>query len=95
MVYDTSKITDDITLEKILKKVREKDIYEYYLNRRIEINKPISSPFRKDKNPSWSIFVGKRGDLVYIDFATGETGNVIDFVKKKLLLTYRETLQTI
>lgn len=95
MVYDTRKVTDNITMDKILNLTSEQIIYEYYLGRPIKINKPISSPFRKDKNPSWSIFRGRKGDLINIDFATGETGNVISFVKQLLGLNYGQALNTI
>jgi len=40
------------------------------------------SPFRKDRNPSFAIYVSKHGNLMYKDHGTGDCGNVISFVSK-------------
>ena len=94
MIYNTKKIIDDITFNDIINETSEEAIYQYYLGKQIKINKPISSPFREDKNPSWSLYRGRKY-LRYMDFATGESGNVIDFVKKKEGLGYKKTLELI
>jgi len=50
------------------------------------------SPFRKDSNPSFSIFAeGKR----WKDFGTGESGSVVDFVAKAHGIGTREACQTV
>ena len=94
-MYDTTIVTDDLTLEKILSLVDEYHIFTYYLGKQFKVNKPISSPFREDKNPSWVIFRGKNGDLMYKDFATGDSGDVVDFVRQMFDLKYMQTLQKI
>lgn len=50
------------------------------------------SPFRKDTNPSFSIFAeGKR----WKDFGTGESGSVVDFVAKAQGVSAKEACQTV
>ena len=95
-MYDTTKVTDDLSLQKILSYVDEHQIYNCFLNTTVKLNKPTSSPFREDKNPSWSLFKSNSsGDLMWKDFATGETGNVVQFVMLLYNLTYWKALEKI
>lgn len=71
----------DITLDWILSKVTEYDIYAKYIGE-FKVGMIYNSPFRKDKNPSFGIFYSKRTDqLLFKDHGTGECGNVIKFVQ--------------
>ncbi len=52
--------------------------------------KSCKSPFREDKNPSFSVYDnGKR----YKDFATGEKGDVIDFLARAANLSRKEAFK--
>ena len=53
------QIANPITLEYILSKVTEYDIYAHYLGQ-FKVGMIYQSPFRKDKNPSFGIFYSKR-----------------------------------
>lgn len=71
-----------ITQELIFKNINSYDIFKYYIPD-IEINATISSPFRKDDTPSFSIYMSdKYNTLLYKDFATGEVGNAVRFVQR-------------
>lgn len=71
----------DITLDWILSKVTEYDIYAKYIGE-FKVGMAYNSPFRKDKNPSFGIFYSKRtNQLLFKDHGTGECGNVIKFVQ--------------
>jgi 5S rRNA maturation endonuclease (ribonuclease M5) len=94
-MYNTLTVTDNVTLDKILQLVDEYHIYSHYLGQTVTINKPISSPFRKDQNPSWSLFRSKQNQIMYKDFATGETGNVVKFVQILFDIKYHESLNKI
>ena len=94
-MYNTLTVTDDITLDKILKLVDEYHIYSHYLGYSVKINRPMTSPFRKDNNPSWSLFRSKRNEIMFKDFATGETGNVVKFVQVLFDIKYHEALNKI
>ena len=94
-MYNTREVEDNITIDKILSLVNDYYIYCYYLGKEIKINKPINSPLRKDKHPSWSLYRNKKGLLIYKDFATGESGNVINLVQLLFELKYHEALKKV
>lgn len=75
-----AKFPDNITLDWILSKVTEYDIYAKYIGQ-FKVGMIYNSPFRKDKNPSFGIYYSKRTkQLLFKDHGTGECGNVIKFV---------------
>lgn len=75
-----AKLPNNITLNWILSKVTEYDIYAKYIGQ-FKVGMIYNSPFRKDKNPSFGIYYSKRTkQLLFKDHGTGECGNVIKFV---------------
>lgn len=71
----------EITLDWILSKVTEYEIYAKYIGE-FKVGMIYNSPFRKDKNPSFGIFYSKRThQLLFKDHGTGECGNIIKFVQ--------------
>lgn len=75
-----AKLPDNITLDWILSKVTEYNIYAKYIGQ-FKVGMIYNSPFRKDKNPSFGIYYSKRTkQLLFKDHGTGECGNVIKFV---------------
>lgn len=80
-MYSKKKASQpNITLEWILSKVTEYDIYAAYIGQ-FKVGMIYNSPLRKDKNPSFGIFYSKKANkLLFKDHGTGETGNVIKFV---------------
>lgn len=75
-----AKLPDNITLDWILSKVTEYDIYAKYIGQ-FKVGMIYNSPFRKDKNPSFGIYYSKRTkQLLFKDHGTDECGNVIKFV---------------
>lgn len=85
-----------VTLDNILKKVSEYDIYARYIGK-FKVGNIYNSPFRKDKNPSFGVFFSKRNNkLMFKDHGTGESGDVIKFVSLYTGLTnYNDILQRI
>lgn len=96
-MYDTTKVVEELTLERILRVVDELTIYNHYSGKKLNLNKPISSPLRKDNNPSFGLFTARNDSLMYKDFANGDSGNVVKFVQSvnPSGLTYRQTLEII
>lgn len=90
------ELANPITLEWILSKVTEYDIYAKYIGQ-FKVGMIYNSPFRKDKNPSFGIFYSKRTkQLLFKDHGTGECGNVIKFVQLYTGKTnYNDILQDI
>ena len=97
-MYDSNKLKEDIpiTLDYILSRVSEYDIYARYLGQ-FKVGFIYNSPFRKDKNPSFGIFLSKRsGKLLFKDHGSGICGDVIKFVSElKGLTNYNDILTTI
>lgn len=99
MVYDTSKVKDTfstITLDWILSRVTEYDIYAAYIGN-FKVGMIYNSPLRKDKTPSFGCFYSKKTrHLLFKDHGTGECGNVIKFVELYTGITnYSDILQDI
>ena len=90
------KIPTDITLDYILSKVSEYDIYAHYLGQ-FKVGAIYNSPFRKDKNPSFGIYYSKRTkQLLFKDHGPGECGNIVKFVSLYTGLTnYNDILKDI
>ena len=90
------ELANPITLDYILSKVTEYDIYAHYLGQ-FKVGMIYNSPFRKDKNPSFGLFYSKRTkQLLFKDHGTGECGNVIKFVQLYTGKTnYNDILQDI
>jgi len=76
----STKTAVRLSVQDILSKVNEYDIYSYYMGN-FKIGRLYNSPFRKDKNPSFAVYKGQRGNLMFKDHGTGDCGNVIQFIK--------------
>lgn len=62
-----------------MKFARQADLYNYLKTKHIEYFKIVGNSIHPKNNNSLSI---KRGYSGYMDFATGETGNAVDFLVK-------------
>lgn len=83
MIYDTTKVkeTCNITLDWILSRVTEYDIYQAYIGN-FKVGMIYNSPLRKDKTPSFGCFYSKKTkQLLFKDHGTGQCGNVVKFVE--------------
>jgi hypothetical protein len=80
-MIDLTKVQETkFTYENIIKHVTEYDIYAYYLGN-FEIGKVYNSPFRKDNKPSFGVYLGNNGVLMYNDYLLG-SGNCISFTQR-------------
>jgi hypothetical protein len=69
-----------INTDIILSKVSELDIYKRYIGD-INVKEMIHSPLRGDDNtPSFRLQYSNNGRLTFIDFGTGQKGDVFTFV---------------
>lgn len=93
-MYDTRLTDTSLSLDSILERTTEYDIYSHYISdNQFSIGKIISSPFREDKNPSFGVFKSsKTSSLLYKDLSTGSTGNCVHFIQQLFNLTYRQAL---
>lgn len=73
----------------------EEDIFCLLLGSNLEIEKPISSPFRKDRHPSFVLKYSVQGNLYFVDHGTGDWGNWFDLYKILYGGTYKEAVSYI
>ena len=76
----STKTAIQLSIQDILNKINEYDVYAYYMGN-FKIGHLYNSPFRKDNNPSFAVYKGRRGNLMFKDHGTGDCGNVLQFVK--------------
>jgi hypothetical protein len=80
-----------VPYSSILNIVNEDTILSTYLGK-ITYNNAINSPLRKDDKPSFSFYYYK-GYLRFKDFGTGQTGNLIEFLKLYFNLSYSQVIE--
>ncbi|MGM9532357.1 toprim domain-containing protein, partial [Intestinibacter sp.] len=87
---------EPITLEYILSRVSEYDIYRAYIGN-FKVGMIYNSPFRKDKNPSFGCYYSRTTkQLMFKDHGTGDCGNIVKFVSLYTGLTnYSDILNNI
>lgn len=72
-------LTPLLTKEAILSRVSPLDIFEAFSEQKITLERPISSPLRRDNDPSFVVFKNK-GYYSFYDFGTSQRGDVFEFV---------------
>ena len=91
-MYST-KTAITMSLRDLLDKLDDYEIYAYYLGK-FKPGKLMNSPLRPDDNiPSFAIFPGKTGGLLFKDHGTGESGNAFKFMKLYRQLNTREEIE--
>lgn len=91
------EILPDLTIQNILSRVSEMDIFRYYCNNLKKPGENFHSPFRKDKEPSARID-NYKGKLIFKDFGEGSKTAVdcFGFVQRKHCnCTFQEALNII
>lgn len=85
----------NLTVENILKRITEYDIFRHYMKNKFELNRATYSPFRYEENPSFLIG-NKYGTLYFIDFAdTSKRGDCFEFVTHLYGIPMLEALKLI
>jgi len=91
-MYST-KTAITMSLKDLLDKVDDYTIFSYYLGQ-FKVNKLMNSPLRTDdRMPSFAIFKGSNGALLFKDHGTGEAGNALKFIKLYKHIETREELE--
>ena len=91
-MYST-KTAITMSLKDLLEKVDDYTIFSYYLGP-FKIGQLMNSPLRNnDKVPSFAVFRGRNGDLLFKDHGIGEAGNALKFIKIIKGIQTREELE--
>ena len=70
-------------------------VYNRYLKNE-EIGKSMKSPFREDRNPSFALFLSRKsGNLMFKDFSTGLSGDIVKFIMNMEKCNYKEAIDYI
>src|SRR6188768_1697480 len=86
---------DNITMNSILEKVSEYDIYKHYVGD-FDLGKNFKSPFRNDSSPSFCIDAFHNGRLRHKDFGDESyTGTCVNLVMQLFNLNYSQALEKI
>lgn len=96
-MYNIKQVKEsfELTLDNILSKTTEYEIYKKYLGN-FTIGKLYNCPYRTDKHPSFGVFIARNGTLLFKDLANDISGNVVKFVGLMTNLTkYNDILARI
>lgn len=80
--------------EKLMDTLDDEAAWRFYVSD-FKINKRMHSPLRRDSDPSFCIFLGRAGKLLYIDYSTGESGDLVKFVMKLKGMSYYQAIKQI
>jgi hypothetical protein len=86
---------DDINAKYIYSKFSQKDIIESFIGTTIDFKKPILSPLRYERNPSFTFKLTNNNDIIWTDWGTGETGDVIKLIQKLYNCSYAKAIEII
>jgi len=78
----------------ILKEISEVGLLQRYFGI-TELPCVINAPYRKDNNPSLSLFIATSGTLRFKDFATNESGGIVDLLMKIWRMDFESTIRKI
>lgn len=82
------------SVKEIMDRVSQGDILAHYFDI-TSLPVLINSPLRKDNHPSFSIYSPDGEKVKYIDFATGEHGDIYSLMQKYFNLSFSETMRMI
>lgn len=81
--------------DEILSKVSDTELAAMYIPSLKEIPDVISSPLRKDEHPSFRVYSPDGIKVRFYDYATGESGGMIDFIMRLFSCNFSEALERI
>ena len=76
----------------ILSKVTEIELAAMYIPTLREIPDVIKSPLRKDEHPSFRVYSPDGTKVRFYDYATGESGGMVDFIMRLYNCSFSEAL---
>ena len=96
MQYDFTETT--LNKQVLLELISEQQIYEFYMNEDIELNKKYKSPYREDNTPSFSFILMPSGSLLWRDWGDSfqrKPEDVFSLVMKITGTSFNEALNHI
>lgn len=87
-----SQGTYNRSAEDILSKVSDIELATMYIPTLREIPDVIKSPLRKDEHPSFRVYSPDGTKVRFYDYATGESGGMVDFIMKLYSCSFSDAL---
>jgi hypothetical protein len=88
-VFEKKDLLPDATADDVEKYCDAYDLFRHYVGE-FKMGKPVLSPLRSEKDPSFAIYV-KGGTVLFNDFLLGG-GDIIKFIMMRFNLSYREAI---
>ena len=96
MILFKKEHKQNLSLEFLLTKVSDFDIFKYYIHSFKKVGKVFCSEIRQDNCPSSTIYLGQDNSLHYKDFADSSVGGrAVDYVMIKYGLNFIDALAKI
>lgn len=86
------KANSSESVQEVMSRVSQGDILAHYFNI-TSLPVLINSPFRKDEHPSFSIYSPDGEKVRYIDYATGERGDIYNLLQKAYNITFSKMVR--
>lgn len=95
-MYGFQNVYKELNIKHVLELVPESILWRHYLGTDFKLKEPFSAPYRKDKNPSFSISYDWRGRLMYKDYGrSGVYGDIFNYLQLTLGLSFQDSLQKV
>lgn len=91
-MFDLNDAYEKISIDDILSKVSEYELWKYYCRNFDELGKSFLSELYEDNRPSCRIFISPDNTMLYKDFGTGECYSWLNYVRTKYRCTTDEAL---
>ena len=88
------KANSSETAEQIMERVPQVDILKHYFNI-YSLPALINSPLRRDKNPSFYLYTPDGEEVRFIDYATGDKGDIILLMQNYFRLSFSGVIRKI
>lgn len=94
-MFDLKDAYVDVSVDYILNKISEYDLWKRYCSNFDEIDKPFLSELYDDRNPSCRIKHNTLNRLIYKDFGTGDSYDCFSYIQAKYGCNFQESLRIV
>lgn len=94
-MFDLNDAYEEISLDDILNRVSEQELWRYYCRNFEELGKSFLSELYDDSRPSCRIFISPENKMLYKDFGTGDCYSWLQYIKAKYRCTTKEALNIV
>lgn len=83
-MYGFTNVYEQLSVPNVLSKVKDATLWRYYLGTDFQLKKDINSPLRRDKNPSFQLYLDNKDRVKFKDHGgQGLHGDIFDFLSHR------------